>query len=38
MEADPHLFLRRALVLDAVLGSGASHRRRTGLLRIQSRR
>ncbi|MET7422758.1 acyl-CoA dehydrogenase [Dactylosporangium sp. NPDC005555] len=34
MEADPHLFLRRALVLDAVLGSGASHRRRVGALRV----
>ncbi|MDP3890004.1 acyl-CoA dehydrogenase family protein, partial [Nocardioides sp.] len=33
-EADPHLFLRRALVLDAWLGSGAWHRRRTGALRI----
>ncbi|GAB3834520.1 acyl-CoA dehydrogenase family protein [Dactylosporangium cerinum] len=37
MEADPHLFLRRALVLDAVLGTGAWHRRRVGALRVQSR-
>ncbi|WP_433063557.1 acyl-CoA dehydrogenase family protein [Dactylosporangium sp. CS-033363] len=38
MEADPHLFLRRAFVLDALGGSGSSHRRRTGELRVQSRR
>jgi alkylation response protein AidB-like acyl-CoA dehydrogenase len=37
MEADPHLFLRRALVLDAVLGSGAWHRRRAGALRVAAR-
>ncbi|MEV0134421.1 acyl-CoA dehydrogenase family protein [Dactylosporangium sp. NPDC050688] len=37
MEADPHLFLRRALVLDAVLGSGAWHRRRAGALRVVAR-
>ncbi|GGM42423.1 acyl-CoA dehydrogenase family protein [Dactylosporangium sucinum] len=38
MEADPHLYLRRALVLDAVLGAGSWHRRRTGELRIAARR
>jgi hypothetical protein len=37
MEADPHLFLRRALVLDAVLGAGAWHRRRVGALRVAAR-
>ena len=37
MEADPHLFLRRALVLDAWLGSGATHRREAGRLRIAAR-
>ncbi|MET7397307.1 acyl-CoA dehydrogenase family protein [Dactylosporangium sp. NPDC005572] len=37
MEADPHLYLRRALVLDAVLGAGSWHRRRTGALRIAAR-
>nr|BFE57704.1 hypothetical protein GCM10020063_022300 [Dactylosporangium thailandense] len=38
MEADPHLYLRRAFVLDALGGSGSWHRRRTGELRVQSRR
>ncbi|KWV31676.1 acyl-CoA dehydrogenase [Micromonospora rifamycinica] len=38
MEADPHLFLRRAFVLDARCGRGSWHRRRTGELRIRSRR
>ncbi|GAB3057945.1 acyl-CoA dehydrogenase family protein [Micromonospora schwarzwaldensis] len=38
MEADPHLFLRRAFVLDAWCGRGSWHRRRTGELRIRSRR
>ncbi|MBO4206563.1 acyl-CoA dehydrogenase [Micromonospora echinofusca] len=38
MEADPHLFLRRAFVLDARSGRGSWHRRRTGELRIQARR
>ncbi|WFE93361.1 acyl-CoA dehydrogenase [Micromonospora sp. WMMD987] len=37
MEADPHLFLRRAFVLDARCGRGSWHRRRTGELRIRSR-
>lgn len=37
-EADPHLFLRRAFVLDAWLGSGAGHRRKAGRLRIADRR
>jgi alkylation response protein AidB-like acyl-CoA dehydrogenase len=37
MEADPHLYLRRALVLDAMLGSGSHHRRRVGELRISAR-
>ncbi|MGI5182988.1 acyl-CoA dehydrogenase family protein [Dactylosporangium sp. CA-152071] len=37
MEADPHLFLRRALVLDAVLGAGSWHRRRVGTLRVRAR-
>ncbi|GAA1030112.1 acyl-CoA dehydrogenase family protein [Virgisporangium ochraceum] len=37
MEADPHLYLRRALVLDALLGTGADHRRRVGELRISAR-
>lgn len=34
MEADPHLYLRRAMVLDAWLGTAAWHRRRVGALRI----
>ncbi|MEU7619624.1 acyl-CoA dehydrogenase family protein [Micromonospora rifamycinica] len=38
MEADPHLFLRRAFVLDARCGRGSWHRRRVGELRIRSRR
>ncbi|MGW0506605.1 acyl-CoA dehydrogenase family protein [Micromonospora sp. NPDC003241] len=38
MEAVPHLFLRRALVLDARFGRGSWHRRRAGELRIASRR
>ncbi|MFY1638191.1 acyl-CoA dehydrogenase family protein [Solwaraspora sp. WMMB335] len=38
MEADPHLFLRRALLLDARLGRGRWHRRRAGALRIEARR
>ncbi|WP_110207669.1 acyl-CoA dehydrogenase family protein [Nocardioides daejeonensis] len=38
MEADPHLYLRRAMVLDNWLGSSAWHRRRAGELRIASRR
>ncbi|GGM28035.1 acyl-CoA dehydrogenase [Micromonospora yangpuensis] len=38
MEADPHLFLRRALVLDARFAAGSWHRRRTGELRIRDRR
>ncbi|MFS3126780.1 acyl-CoA dehydrogenase family protein [Nocardioides sp. Bht2] len=38
MEADPHLFLRRAMVLDAGLGSAAWHRRRVGALRIAAYR
>ncbi|WP_326553846.1 acyl-CoA dehydrogenase [Micromonospora sp. NBC_01813] len=38
MEADPHLFLRRALVLDARFGRGGWHRRRAGALRIEARR
>lgn len=38
MEADPHLFLRRAMVLDARLGQGSWHRRRAGTLRIEARR
>ncbi|WP_232676223.1 acyl-CoA dehydrogenase family protein [Nocardioides sp. R-C-SC26] len=33
-EADPHLYLRRAFVLDATLGAGSWHRRRVGELRI----
>lgn len=37
MEADPHLYLRRALVLDALFGTGANHRRRAGELRISAR-
>lgn len=37
-EADPHLFLRRALVLDASLGAGSAHRREVGRLRIAARR
>ncbi len=37
MEADPHLYLRRAMVLDALLGTGANHRRRVGQLRISAR-
>lgn len=37
MEADPHLYLRRAMVLDALLGTGANHRRRAGELRISAR-
>ncbi|WP_235735329.1 acyl-CoA dehydrogenase family protein [Nocardioides alcanivorans] len=37
MEADPHLFLRRAMVLDNWLGSSAWHRRRAGALRIAAR-
>ncbi|MFG1849755.1 acyl-CoA dehydrogenase family protein [Micromonospora carbonacea] len=37
MEADPHLFLRRALVLDARLGRGSWHRRRAGELRVGAR-
>ncbi|MBS4752156.1 acyl-CoA/acyl-ACP dehydrogenase [Nocardioides sp. zg-ZUI104] len=37
-EADPHLFLRRAFVLDASYGTGAWHRRRTGALRVADRR
>lgn len=38
MEADPHLFLRRAMVLDAWLGRGSWHRRRVGEMRIAARR
>ncbi|ACY98256.1 acyl-CoA dehydrogenase [Thermomonospora curvata] len=38
MEADPHLFLRRAHVLDAWLGRGRWHRRRVGRLQVQRRR
>ncbi|WP_433528398.1 acyl-CoA dehydrogenase family protein [Micromonospora sp. CA-263727] len=38
MEADPHLFLRRALVLDARFGRGSWHRRRAGELRVAARR
>ncbi|TDC92293.1 acyl-CoA dehydrogenase family protein [Actinomadura sp. 7K507] len=38
MEADPHLFLRRAHVLDAWLGRGSWHRRRVGELQVQRRR
>jgi hypothetical protein len=38
MEADPHLFLRRAFVLDAALGRGAWHRRRAGELRVAAGR
>ncbi|CAM3266093.1 acyl-CoA dehydrogenase family protein [Nocardioides dubius] len=38
MEADPHLFLRRAMVLDAGLGSASWHRRRVGALRIAGSR
>ncbi|MER6112887.1 acyl-CoA dehydrogenase [Streptomyces hirsutus] len=38
VEADPHLYLRRALVLDALLGRGSWHRRRAGELRIAARR
>lgn len=38
MEADPHLFLRRAFVLDARCGRGSWHRRRAGELRIRARR
>ncbi|MEU5877831.1 acyl-CoA dehydrogenase [Spirillospora sp. NPDC047279] len=38
MEADPHLFLRRAHVLDAWLGRGSWHRRRVGELQVQQRR
>ncbi|RIV40562.1 acyl-CoA dehydrogenase [Micromonospora radicis] len=38
MEADPHLFLRRAFVLDARFGRGSWHRRRVGALRIAARR
>lgn len=37
MEADPHLYLRRAMVLDALFGTGAQHRRRVGELRISAR-
>ncbi|MGB0100083.1 MAG: acyl-CoA dehydrogenase family protein, partial [Nocardioides sp.] len=33
-EADPHLYLRRAMVLDASLGAGSWHRRRSGELRV----
>lgn len=36
-EADPHLYLRRAMVLDASLGSGSWHRRRSGELRVAAR-
>lgn len=38
MEADPHLYLRRAFVLDALSGRGSWHRRRAGELRVQARR
>jgi alkylation response protein AidB-like acyl-CoA dehydrogenase len=38
MEADPHLFLRRAFVLDATFGRGSWHRRRVGELRVRGRR
>ncbi|MGI5200691.1 acyl-CoA dehydrogenase family protein [Spirillospora sp. CA-108201] len=38
MEADPHLFLRRAHVLDARLGRGSWHRRRVGALQVRRRR
>ncbi len=38
MEADPHLFLRRAFVVDAMFGRGSWHRRRVGELRVQQRR
>ncbi|OLT31646.1 hypothetical protein BJF79_00055 [Actinomadura sp. CNU-125] len=38
MEADPHLFLRRAHVLDARLGRGSWHRRRVGELQVRRRR
>jgi alkylation response protein AidB-like acyl-CoA dehydrogenase len=36
-EADPHLYLRRALVMDSWLGRGSWHRRRAGELRIDAR-
>ncbi len=36
-EADPHLYLRRALTSDAWLGTGAWHRRRLGQLRLAGR-
>lgn len=35
-EADPHLYLRRVLVADAWVGTGAWHRRQAGRLRIGS--
>ncbi|MBO2447794.1 acyl-CoA/acyl-ACP dehydrogenase [Actinomadura barringtoniae] len=38
MEADPHLYLRRAHVLDAWLGRGSWHRRRVGELQVRHRR
>jgi len=34
-EADPHLYLRRVLVADAWLGTGAWHRRQAGRIRMQ---
>ena len=37
MATDPHLYLRRAFVLDAMLGSGAAHRRQVGRLRVDAR-
>ncbi|MBM7517474.1 acyl-CoA dehydrogenase family protein [Nocardioides nitrophenolicus] len=38
MEADPHLFLRRAFVLDAHAGRGSWHRREAGVLRVRAHR
>lgn len=37
MAADPHLYLRRAFVLDAMLGRGSAHRREVGRLRVAAR-
>ncbi|MFT4008946.1 MAG: acyl-CoA dehydrogenase [Nocardioidaceae bacterium] len=37
-EADPHLYLRRAMVLDSWLGRGSWHKRRAGELRIAGRK
>jgi alkylation response protein AidB-like acyl-CoA dehydrogenase len=36
LEADPHLFLRRALFADAWCGSGREHRLALGRLRVAS--